>query len=114
MHTAIGWRTGFEGEQYALDVCWITASQSGYHWSGNFRRNTANGLEFAGRGSGKTSFKNIDIQVSQGLGNFDFFYRRHRRARRLLAVAQRGVRYLYLTTFGIVIRFHKTARSEEH
>ena len=54
----------------------------------------AHRLEIAGRGNRKTRFDDIDAHFVEQFGDLQFFFMRHRRARRLLAVAQSGVENL--------------------
>ena len=52
-------------------------------------------FEIAVRGNRKTCFDHIDAHRIEQFGNFEFFLKRHRSARRLFAVAQCGVEDFY-------------------
>ena len=56
-----------------------------------YGRDLADGLEVAGRSDGEASLDHVHAQAHQGLGHLHFFGQVHARARRLLAVAERGV-----------------------
>ena len=76
-----------------IDIFLDRTGQSGNHRFFNHFRNFHNRLEITRAGNRKTGFDNVDTQIFQRSGNFDFFKRVQLAARNLFAIAQCGVKY---------------------
>ena len=81
-------------------IALVGARQRAYGGVLNHFGNAVDGIEVAGAGGGKTGFNHVYAQFFQLAGNADFFFFGHRRAGRLLAVAQGGVEYDYAIVAG--------------
>jgi hypothetical protein len=80
----------------ALDVGGIGARQAGDHRSMDLAGDRLHGFEVAGRGDREARLDDVDAQPRELVGDLELLGRVERDARRLLAVAQRGVEDQYL------------------
>jgi hypothetical protein len=89
----------------AVDVLGGGARQAGdggvFHPAGDFRH----GFEIALRGDGEAGLDDIDAQSVQNVGDFQFFFKTHRGAGALLAIAQGGVEDIDAVGSGGGLRF---------
>ena len=73
----------------------IGARQAGDHGSMDLAGDRLHGLEVAGRGDREARLDDVDAQARELVGDLELLGRVQRDARRLLAVAQRGVEDQY-------------------
>src|SRR6476660_7192585 len=81
--------------QRALDISVLRARQTDHTWPAQFPGNFSHRLEIAVRRCGKPGFNDIDTKLFQLPSDYDFLFRRHTRARRLIAIAQGSIENLY-------------------
>ena len=80
-----------QGVPRAIDVLAIAAREPRNHGASDSARDLSHGLEVAVRGDGKAGLEHVDAELRQRLRHAKLAVEIHARARRLLAVAQRGV-----------------------
>lgn len=84
-------RSGFEGRERRFDVFAARSGKRGDSRGANFRRNGADGFEFARRRDRETRLDDVNAEGFQFPRQPELFLPVHRKARRLLPVAKRGV-----------------------
>src|SRR5256885_1232162 len=80
----------------AVDIFVVSACQRGDGGTANLRRNSLNRIKVALRGDGETGFQNIHAQAVKLTCHLQLILHTHAAAGRLLAVAERRVKYEYL------------------
>ena len=81
--------------QSAVDIALLGARQADDARPANLLADPAHRFEIAVRRGGKAGFDHVDAEFLQLARDHDFLLHGHARARRLLAVAQRGIENLY-------------------
>ena len=81
--------------QRALDIALLGAREAYDARPADFLTDPAHRIEVAVRRRGKAGFDHVDAEFFQLARDDDFLFGGHARARRLLAVAQRGIKNLY-------------------
>ena len=80
-----------DGRRGALDVVLVRAGEAGNDRALDSLGDHPDRLEVAGRRRRESGFDDVDSELNEGVGHFELLFDGHRRARRLLAIAQRGV-----------------------
>src|SRR5258705_8340653 len=88
--------------QRTLNVGLLGAREAYDARTANFFTDSAHRIEIAVRRRGKAGFNHVDAELFQLARDDDFLFSGHARARRLLAVTQRGVENLY---YVLVVHF---------
>src|SRR5262249_2047224 len=94
----------------ALDVAARGASQRRDAGLGKLAHDGSHGRVIAFGSDGKSGLKNIDAEVDQFGGHPHFFGNGHATARRLLAVAQRRVEYIYSLFHDVLLTYNRAMK----